>query len=163
MSELRQREEPIRSRYLLDSAKDAPCTLRFSVCTGGPCVSCHTSDESFGMSRKADDCSTVHGCMACHNYLDRREWIGELTREQVLERVLAAVLATQSYRIRKGRLLTRLDVVKPMHERITPARKPKSERKEVPHRPRQRAEPQRNASRKINKFSPIDGVFEVSE
>lgn len=163
MSDLRQRQEPIRSRYLLDSAKDAPCTLRFSVCTGGPSVSCHCSDESFGMGQKADDCSTVHGCMACHNYLDRREWIGELTREEVLERVLAAVLATQSYRIRKGRLLTRLDVVKPLHERPTPERKPKSQRKAVPQRKRERAAPQKRASSKLNKFSPIHGIYEVTE
>lgn len=132
MSDLRQRQEPIRSRYLLDSAKDAPCTLRFEVCTGGPCMSCHISDESFGMGQKADDCSTVHGCLACHNYLDRRLWLGTVPREEVLDRVLAAVLETQSYRLRTGRLLTRMDVVKPLSARPTPPRKPKSERKAVP-------------------------------
>lgn len=125
------RREPIRSRDYLDGAKDQTCLFQIpGVCIGGPAVSCHLHDETFGRSRKADDVSVGDGCPACHDLMDGRN--GVLSREDWLFYALRALQRTIRRRIEQGLLRLKLDVVKPASERPTPPRKPKSERKAIP-------------------------------
>jgi hypothetical protein len=58
-------------------ARGQSCLLQVpGVCNHDPAttVACHSnrSEHGKGASRKADDCWTVHGCSACHEWLDRR-------------------------------------------------------------------------------------------
>ena len=133
------RREPIRSRHLLDSAAGQPCTLEVpGVCNHDPStvVSCHVHDETFGFGEKADDCSTFHGCYACHAWLDQGQWIGKMDEAAVLRLVLRAIQRTMRNRILRGVMAVKLDKPKPIAERKTPPRKPKEMRAKVgPSRP----------------------------
>jgi hypothetical protein len=65
----------IRSKKITSAARGEDCTLQIlGVCNGNPetVVACHVPDESHGISLKADDICTVHGCSACHDVLDGR-------------------------------------------------------------------------------------------
>ena len=132
MSELRQREEPIRSQALMDSARGQPCTLVFEVCNRDPetTVSCHIHGDIFGAARKDDDTSTVHGCSACHTYMDQGGWIGRISLTVLLQHIVRALLRTYRNRWKRGFLGKHSEPVK----RARPAkpRKPKGERKAVP-------------------------------
>ena len=82
--------EPKRNRALLDMARGEGCLLRVpGVCTGDKAttVACHSNWAEHGKAgaRKADDCYSVWGCAACHQWLDqgkahhqekRRVWDG---------------------------------------------------------------------------------------
>lgn len=138
MSELRQRREPIRSRKLLDSAKGQPCTLEFvGVCNHNPetTVSCHIHDETFAAAMKADDTATVHGCSACHVYMDQGGWIGHISQTVLLRTILRAVFRTMRNRIERGLMIVPLDPEQLHHDKSTPPRKPPAERKKIPQRP----------------------------
>jgi hypothetical protein len=104
MSELRQREEPIRSQALLDSARGQPCTLNFEVCNNDPetTVSCHVNGDVHGGARKDDDTSTVHGCSACHMYMDQGGWIGKISQTVLLRHIVRALLRTNRNRWQRG-------------------------------------------------------------
>jgi hypothetical protein len=67
---------PKRNRALLDMAQGRRCLLRIDgVCTGDTAttVACHSNLSIHGKAgaRKADDCYSVWGCMACHRWLDQ--------------------------------------------------------------------------------------------
>ena len=129
-----QRVIPIRSRHLLDSAKGQPCDLRIpGVCNHDPetTVSCHVPDEAFGMGVKANDFATFHGCAACHQWLDRREWLGRMDREDVIWHVLRAFLRTLRNRIERGYLAIKLDAAKTL---VVKPRKPPAQRKPIQQR-----------------------------
>jgi hypothetical protein len=104
MSELRQREEPIRSQALMDSARGQPCTLKFEVCNNDPetTVSCHIHGDIFGGARKDDDTSTVHGCSACHMYMDQGGWVGRISLTILLQHIVRALLRTNRNRWKRG-------------------------------------------------------------
>lgn len=128
------RREPIRSRTLLDSAKGATCSMRVpNVCNRDPAttVSAHIRDESFGMGVKADDCSSVHACSACHNWLDRGEWIGTMVEADVLRIIIRAMQRTQRDRIERKFMRIDLDRPAPKRDKPTPPRKPKDLRAKV--------------------------------
>ena len=128
-----QRREPIRSRAYLDGAKDQTCLIQIpGVCTGGPAVSCHFHDETFGMAQKADDVSVGDGCMACHNAMDGRSIV--LSERDWLFYAFRAMQRTIRRRIEQKILRLKLDKPKPAHKRPVPARKPKAERSHIPAR-----------------------------
>ena len=133
-TDLRQRQEPIRSRRYLDGARGAHCTLRFDGCVDDrdTVVSCHLSDAVFGMARKADDISVVDGCGHCHALLDRR--LHGLTDGELYQRLLSALQETQRARFDKGLLIVPVDPVKSLHDRATKPRKPPEERRSIPQR-----------------------------
>jgi len=65
-----------RNRRLLDLARGMPCLLRIEgICNGGTdtTVACHSNLAIHGKAgaRKADDQWHVHGCAACHRWLDQ--------------------------------------------------------------------------------------------
>lgn len=128
-----QRREPIRSRKYLDGAKDQTCLFQIpGVCVGGPSVSCHLHDETFGMGQKADDVSVGDGCQACHDLMDGRS--GVLSREEWLFYAFRALQRTIRRRIEQGLLRLKLDTPKPAYERPIKPRKPKAERPAIPAR-----------------------------
>lgn len=123
------RRAPIRSRHLLDSAKGEPCTLCIpGICNRDPAttVSCHVHDETFGMSEKADDCSTFHGCSACHRYLDTGAWLGKMSEADMLKLILRAIQRTMRNRILRGFMAVKLD--KPPKPKAAKPRPPKAQR-----------------------------------
>ena len=133
---LRQRIEPLRSRKLLDSAKGQPCTLEFyGVCNHNPetTVSCHLHDDQFGMGQKADDSSSVHGCSACHAFLDHG-WVGNISETVRLRHVLRALQRTTRNRIERGFMVVAVDPERLSSERPTKPRKPAAERIKIPSR-----------------------------
>ena len=89
----------LRNRALLDLAKDMPCLLRVpGVCHGGvdTTVACHSNWGIHGKAkaRKADDCWSVWGCVACHRWLDQ----GTAPGDQKLSVFMAAMqLQTQQW------------------------------------------------------------------
>lgn len=129
------RREPIRSRKLLDSARDQPCTMQVpGVCNHDPSttVSAHIHDETFGFGVKADDLSSVHACMACHNWLDRGEHLGKVDPADVLRIILRAMQRTLRNRIERGFIRIDLDPERKAAEKKTPPRKPKDLRTKIP-------------------------------
>ena len=134
MSALRQRIEPLRS-----------CTLEFEVCNHDPetTVSCHIHDEHFGMSQKADDTSTVHGCSECHRYMDQGGWIGRISQTVLLRHILRAVFRTLRNRIDRGIVIVPLDPERLHHDKPVKPRPPKDQR------------------RKIGKSRPLSGRTEI--
>lgn len=62
-----------RSPDLLKLAAGESCTLRFSGCAEGPCVSAHSnmSRHGKGKSIKAHDCFVCWACASCHYELDQ--------------------------------------------------------------------------------------------
>jgi hypothetical protein len=68
--------EAYRDPALLAMAERKPCLLQVrGVCNGrtDTTVACHSNQQMHGKAgaRKADDCYTVWGCSACHEWLDR--------------------------------------------------------------------------------------------
>lgn len=68
--------EPLRNAALLQMAAGRPCLLLVSGCCNhrmDTTVACHSNLSIHGKAgaRKADDCYTVHGCAACHRWLDQ--------------------------------------------------------------------------------------------
>lgn len=128
------RREPIRSRDYLDGSKGQPCALQIPhVCLGttDTTIPGHVRDETFGRSQKADDISVIDMCMACHDLFDGRS--GTLSREDWLFYALRGLQRTLRSRVLRGIAKIKLDAVKPVSGRPTPARKPKSERKAIPN------------------------------
>ena len=125
---------PFRSAKVLRHAKGQPCTLRFpGICNGGgeTTVACHIRDAHKGMGQKASDHSIVFGCAACHRYLDEQTWRRLLTEADVNYHVIAALQETWAILIRDGIIVFPHDV----HREPKPrARKPKADRKAIPHR-----------------------------
>lgn len=128
------RREPIRSREYLDGAKDQTCVFQIpGICLGGPSVSCHLRDETFGMAQKADDTSVGDGCQACHDAMDGRSMV--LSERDWLFYAFRALQRTIRRRVQQGILRLKLDAPKPAHERPVKPRKPKAQRKKIPHNP----------------------------
>ena len=132
MSEIRQRVEPIRSRKLLDSARGQECTFHFpGICNHDreTTVSAHLTDDQFGMAQKADDFSTVFACSACHDFHDRRLYLGTDIEPDIDAFRLRAWQRTQRNRIDRGLIVIPVDPVQSFHGRVIRPRKPKAERK----------------------------------
>lgn len=128
------RREPIRSRSYLDGAKDQTCVFEIpGICIGGPAVSCHLRDETFGMAQKADDTSSADGCSACHDAMDGRSIV--LSREEWLFYAFRALQRTIRRRIEQGLLKLKLDLQTPASDRPIKHRKPKAQRKAIPNNP----------------------------
>jgi hypothetical protein len=71
-----QKSEPKRNPALLGMARGEACLLRVpGVCNGDKdtTVACHSNWAEHGKAgaRKADDCYSVWGCSACHQWLDQ--------------------------------------------------------------------------------------------
>lgn len=127
-----QRREPIRSTALRRAAAGQPCTLEFvGICSHDPetTILAHVHDESFGKSMKADDTSGVHACFSCHSAYDLHRT--GLTESEVLWHVLRAYQRTIRNLVTRGILILAIDEPAP---KVTPARKPKSQRKPIPAR-----------------------------
>lgn len=136
-----QRAVAIRSRKLLDSAKGQECTFHFP----GTCnhdrettISAHLSDDTRGAARKADDFASVHSCSSCHDFFDRRLWLGTDIEPDIHWYALRAFIRTLRNRIERGLIFIPLDAPKSFDAKPVKARKPKSERTPVaPSRPLQ--------------------------
>lgn len=136
---LRQRLAPIRSRKLLDSARGQPCTLEFvGVCNHDPetTVSCHISDEQRGGGQKADDTNTVHGCSACHMFMDQGGWINRISQAVLRWHIIRAMQRTLRNRIERGLIVIPLDPERLAHVRPAKQRKPPEQREKIAQRDR---------------------------
>jgi hypothetical protein len=125
---------PLRSRKVLDHARDQQCTLRFKVCNGDPAttVSCHIPDRHKGMGQKSSDSSIVFGCSRCHVFLDERHWIGVMTEAEVLGVVIRAMQETLEILIRDDVIKWPHDRERPKRAKVTPPRKPPEKRAKLP-------------------------------
>lgn len=131
----------IRSRKILDSAKGAPCALRFpGICQGGTetTVWAHLNGARYGKGAgvKAHDILGAPACFRCHAYLD----VGHGTRplistETLLECVLGAVTETWVQLIVAGIVTVPQDKVTRMLDRPVKPRKERSARAKVPSNP----------------------------
>lgn len=130
--DLRQRQEPIRSKTLRDSARGAPCMLNFPCCNHDPETSvwCHWEDEQFGKGRKANDTSGFPGCSACHHWLDV-QWAGRMELALVRWYVIRALQRTFVWLLETGVISLKLDVPKPFAERPVKPRPPREKRKPI--------------------------------
>jgi hypothetical protein len=77
-----------RDRALLDMAENRPCLLLVpGVCNHrvDTTVACHSNLGIHGKAgaRKADDCHSVHGCSACHAWLDTDRTAPAALKERV--------------------------------------------------------------------------------
>lgn len=110
MSDLRQRQEPIRSKAIRESARGAPCMLNFPCCNYDPETSvwCHWDDECFGRGRKAHDTSGFAGCSACHQFLDIG-WAGKMELGLVRFYVIRAMQRAFVRLIEIGAVQVKLD------------------------------------------------------
>jgi Protein of unknown function (DUF1364) len=99
----------VRSRSLLDTVRDMPCTLRIAgMVPGGACshqttvVPCHLDGTiGKGMGTKVSDLFVAAGCFACHSLLDGRDpkgrtFIMDNYPTAFMERLLKGLCETQS-------------------------------------------------------------------
>lgn len=131
------REEPIRSRKYLNGAKGSPCTFMApGICNGDPetVVFAHLNGAAFGKGKgqKAHDIAGLDACFACHAYID----VGHGTKPQMSDaefywHLLRGVVLTMVNRTRRQIIGVPLDPEHLVHDRPTPKRKPKSERKPI--------------------------------
>ena len=150
MSELRQRDEEIRSKAIRDSARGTPCMLNFPCCNYDPATSvwCHWRDESFGRGRKAHDCSGFVGCSACHAWLDVG-WAGKMSLALVRFYVIRAMQRAFVHLIRTKVVTVQLDAPTPLRDKPVKPRKPKAERRAVQAGKRLESRPTDWPSRKL--------------
>ena len=133
MTELRQRVEPIRSNKIRNSAKGETCTLQiFGICNNDPSttVLAHIHDETFGASQKADDCSAIYACSACHDEIDRRT--RKLPVEKLTWYLLRALQRTIRRQIERGLIVYPITIETPASARPIKSRKPREERQRIP-------------------------------
>lgn len=145
------REPPIRSQKYLRGSKGQTCKLRIpGVCTGDveTVIPAHIRDSHTGRGVKASDTSTADCCRACHDVFDLRaklpngEYLSELDWHVYALRGLQDTIES---RVRRQIVIVPLDPEHMSHERPTPPRKPKAERKDIPAR----VDPWPKTSRKI--------------
>lgn len=95
----------IRSRKLLDSSRDQPCTLNFHGCKhdGSTTVACHGNADFLGKGTgvKASDLYSVDGCHWCHSILDGRQK-SEYNEEQIWWFFWRALVKTTNRRVEMG-------------------------------------------------------------
>ncbi len=138
MTDLRQRQEPTRSRKLLNTARGAECDFHFpGICNHDreTTVSAHLTDDIRGMARKADDLMSVHACAACHDFYDRRLWLGTDIEPDIWWYALRALMRTLRARVDGNVIIIPRDVETSFASKPAPTRKPKAERKSIPARP----------------------------
>jgi hypothetical protein len=131
----------IRSQAVLDSARGATCTARFTgICNHDPATTvwCHLNGHRFGKGAavKAHDILGFHGCSSCHAYYD----VGHGTRPilselELIWAVLGAVTETWVALIKAEIIKVPLDKVKPAAERPVKPRKDRADRAKVPSNP----------------------------
>lgn len=137
---LHQRDEPIRSQKVLNSARGQTCAARFpGICNGNPetTVFAHLNGAAFGKGKgvKAHDILGFHSCSACHAYVDTGHGTKPILSEAELARYVLEAVATTLVRLfRAGLLFVPVDVAKPLHARPAKPRKPQAERKNIPQR-----------------------------
>lgn len=85
----------VRSRSLLDTVRDMPCTLRIAgFVPGGACspqstvVPCHVKSAGKSMASKSSDLHVVAACHACHEIMDWRDKKGA---DYIADRYAAAL------------------------------------------------------------------------
>jgi len=127
----------IRSRKVLNSARDQTCTARFpGICNGNSetTVWAHLNGAAFGkgMGIKAHDVLGFHSCSECHRYLD----VGHGTKPilsdaELLRCLIGAVTETWVRLINAGIVIVPQDAPVPTHAKPTPPRKPKEQRAKI--------------------------------
>jgi len=141
------RQPPIRSQKLRRAAKGQRCTMNLpGICTDDPetVVLAHIHDETFGRGQKADDTSGAHMCHACHTAYDlHRTGLEDGDLYRMLLRAMQRTIRRLVVDLKV--IIVPLDPEHLSHERPTPPRKPKAERKDIPAR----VDPWPKTSRKI--------------
>jgi hypothetical protein len=104
----------IRSRSLLDTIKEMPCTLRIaSFVPGGACASqatvvpCHVKGHGKSNASKVSDLHVVAACIHCHDIMDWRdkkgaEYIADRYAAALAWQVVNAICETQSRWVAMG-------------------------------------------------------------
>lgn len=131
----------IASQEVIDSAKGAPCSVRFpGICNHDPATTvwCHLNGARYGkgMGMKAHDVAGFAGCSSCHAYYD----VGHGTKplistDTLLECVLGAVVESYVRLIVSGVVSVPQDKQKPASGRPIKPRRPPGQRSKVPHNP----------------------------
>jgi hypothetical protein len=69
-----QKRKPIRSKAILNAARDEPCTI--CGIDDRTTVFCHLNESwaGKGMGQKADDIAGFFGCSKCHRQYDVDTW-----------------------------------------------------------------------------------------
>ena len=78
-------------------AKGHECLVRLPGCLGHSetVVLCHIRLGGIaGMGQKPPDLCGFYGCMACHNLVDGRQHMANLTRQEIEQAVLRGLLRT---------------------------------------------------------------------
>lgn len=77
-------------------ARDQLCTVYLPGCDGGgpTTVLAHIRRNIAGMGMKPADLCGVYACARCHNLLDGREQLANITRTELDQYILFALLRT---------------------------------------------------------------------
>lgn len=129
----------IRSRKVLDHARNQQCQLRLHCCNESPqtVVFCHLNGAAFGKAAgmKAHDIAGFFGCSNCHSYYDTGHGTNpRMTDLELSQALLRAVVGTWVVLIEDGVISVPLDQVAPLMERPIRPRKPKAQRTKIQSR-----------------------------
>lgn len=105
MNMLLPKSPRLKCKAITDFARGQDCTLRlFGVCNGNPetTVFCHLPGHLRGMAMKENDLHGAFGCSCCHDVIDRRVRVPEMTDAMMLDAMLRALSATQAILVREG-------------------------------------------------------------
>jgi len=92
------KENPVRSKPLRESARDAQCTLRLpGHCNADPSTSvlCHLPFGGRGVGTKASDDHAVIGCSGCHDAMDSRALL-QISQAELYECMVRAMAETNA-------------------------------------------------------------------
>ena len=87
------------------SAKGEECQLMiFPYCNGNPetTVFCHAPSEDKGTSVKSPDHWGSYGCSTCHDIIDNRMNVSDISNDEIFRCIIRGVFRTQSILITKG-------------------------------------------------------------
>lgn len=92
-------------KKIRNAARGQECTLRLDGCARYPdtVILAHLPSRKKGMGIKSPDWWSVFACHLCHDAIDRRRPTA-MSRELILERLLAGVFETHEILIRQGLL-----------------------------------------------------------
>ena len=153
MSDLRQREEPIRSQKYLAGARGQPCTFCGPTCCADDAttIPAHMNGAAFGkgMGMKAHDIAVLDACFTCHMYIDVGHGTNPLISDaEFYWHLLRGVVATIVNRARRGVIIVPLDPERMPSERVTPKRKPPEQRAPVRNNPDRKIQSRNDLRRK---------------
>ena len=89
------------------SARGQECQIQlYPYCNGNSetVVLCHAPSESKGMGVKSPDWWAAYGCSSCHDIVDGRRMVDDISNDEIFRCLMRGVFRTQKIMFESGTL-----------------------------------------------------------